>query len=220
MRPVYRILALMLILTLSLSLPCLTGCGERDREIDREEVLREGRRLAERSILLEDIFYGKGIPYREEETLREGHYYPAVPTVGEKYGFQTVEEMRLLTYATYQTDMAEAILSTKLSPIQDGNMLVSAARYYQKYREDKTTPECIMVYSEAVVLLTDTLDYRLDGLEVDHVKGEVIYLSLPVTVTRADGKQQQRTVVFSIVEQADGYRITSPTYARYVEERT
>lgn len=99
-------------------------------------------------------------------------------------------------------------------------MLVSAARYYQKYREDKTTPECIMVYSEAVVLLTDTLDYRFDGLEVDHVKGEVIYLSLPVTVTRADGKQQQRTVVFSIVEQTDGYRITSPTYARYVEERT
>ena len=76
-----------------------------------------------------------------------------------------------------------------------------------------------MVNKNATVYLTDTLIYNYDSLTVSRVKGEEVFVTLTVVVVNGDGLTQEQSVEIALLEEEDGWRINSPTYAKYFDRQ-
>jgi hypothetical protein len=72
-----------------------------------------------------------------------------------------------------------------------------------------------MVYSEAIVLLDDTVVYNYDTMRVTGSKRESVFVSIDVTVTSPEGEVQTNTLSIGLIEEKDGWRINTPTYSSY-----
>ncbi len=214
--------SLLKILTLALvGMLILTSCGEDeipDREYDEAEVLEAARELIDDSIILNEIYWGAGIPYIDDANLKDGVYYPADDTYLSKIGVKTLEDLKNLTRGTFSDDQCEWIFSTLMSSVSDGNGIVSLARYGQKWGgENLDVPEYILVNSDATVWLDDTVDYNYDMMAVSDVEGEVITVRLLVTVTNPEGKIMNENIDVKLIEESDGWRLHSPTYVSYYD---
>ena len=211
-----RFLSLILVIA---SIFTLFACEkEKNREYERDVVLSEAKKLIRESESLNFIYYGEGIKYSEKEEDAKGAYYKADFNHLTELGFKTIDELKEKTYKTYTKAYSEIIISTKLSSVIDSDGIQGYARYYQSYSDkEKKNPDHIMVYSKAVILLNDEVEYLYDTLEVAGVKGEVITVTLNVNVKRGD-KTQNRVMKVNLIEEESGFRLDSPTYIVFDEE--
>ncbi len=197
------------------SLTCLSSCN---RSYDEEEIKNEALLLIASSISLNEIYWGRGIEYVEDTSSASGAYYPANPLSLARYGFGTIDGLRKLTRSVFSEKYCENIFSTRLSSITDESGIRVYARYYQKYSDaDEKEPECIMVYKDADVFLIDEVEYLYETLKVKGSKKDTVYVELTVRVTRGE-KVQERTIEVGLVEEENGWRISTPTYMVYNEK--
>ena len=71
-----------------------------------------------------------------------------------------------------------------------------------------------MVYSKYEILLKDTVEYLYDTVRVADVEGQIIIVEIDVRATNSDGDVQEKKIKINLLEEKDGFRIDSPTYAR------
>jgi hypothetical protein len=204
-------------LVVIISLLFNVGC-EKNREYNEEEVLFYAEKLISDSVLLNEIYYGEGIPFNKDESLAEGYYYPASSEYLSGIGLRTVDDIKSKTRLCYSSSMADGIINTKLNSVMAEDGIVSYARYYQKYSALDGKEECIMVYKESPLYLIDKVEYDFDSLAVSEVKGEIIYVTLNAKVTKEEKGSQVRALRVALIEQTNGWRLDSPTYMRYVDE--
>lgn len=212
-----KIIAVMLVCALTLC--ALAACGEEEdqnREYDESEVISEAQTLISDSALLNEIYWGKGIPYKDDLNLASGKYFPADEAYLEKIGIVTIEDLKKLTRGTFSDEMCEWVFSTLLSSVSDGSIIASTARYGQKWGgENADEPEYILVYSEADYFLVDEVEYHLDNIEVLGSEGEIVKVRILATVTNPEGEVMNNSLDISLIEEEDGWRLDSPTYTRY-----
>lgn len=206
-----RIVSLALAILMLFSLISLSSCNRR---YDEEEVLAVGKELLKASEMLNTVYYGSGIEYFDSED-EIGYYRKANPQHLEKLGFKTIEELKEITEKTFSSTLSNTVYSTVLSSLTTETLLVSPARYYQAYDEETGEPTHIMVYTNFAKLLKSNIEYNYDSLRVDGSKKENVYLSVDATVTNEDGISQVTTVTFSVIEEENGWRLNSTTYANY-----
>jgi hypothetical protein len=72
-----------------------------------------------------------------------------------------------------------------------------------------------MVYSKAIPLLVDSVKYDYDSITVSHSKKKTVFVKIDCHITTDDGKTQDKTLEIGLVEEKNGWRIDTPTYARY-----
>ena len=189
-----------------------TSCGgEKNREYDESEVKAAAEGLILKSARLNEIFWGEGIPYIEDDSYKSGQYYPADFVYLNNIGAQTVDDILKLTSEVFTKGYTLSIYSSTFSSQVGDYGMAGYTRYYQG-------TECIMVYSGYKPLLTDTVEYITEGIEVIGSKGEVVTVKVPIKVTR-DISVQEKHIEVDLVEEENGWRIDSPTYAVYVEEK-
>lgn len=188
-----------------------------DRRYDEEEVKRAAEELILLSVPLNEIYYGKGIDYRSDLSTSNGKYFEASYTSLQKFGIETIDDLVNKTTRVYTTEFSEEIFETKIGGVYSGEGSFELSRYYQK--TDALTGEniCIMVYSLAKVYLEDEVEYYFDGMTVLGSKEERVFVSVPVTVTNKEGKSQKGEIEVALVEEESGWRLDSPTYAKYNE---
>ena len=187
----------------------LSSC-EKNRKYDEEELFREAETLVEKSKILNEIYWGEGISYIDDDSLANGYYYMADPASLYKYGFDTIDELKSLTKEVFTKEYSESIFKTALSAINDATSIGGYTRYFQDF-------ECIRVYKKATVFLTDKVEYDYGTLKVKKVKGEKITVSVKATVIR-DEMSQTRECEIVLIEEENGFRIDTPTYLVYREE--
>lgn len=207
-----KILSILLIL--SLSLLTLVSCG--DRKYDEAEVKAAAKTLIADSAVLNDIFWGKGIPHTDDKNTSDGVYFEAYYYYHKNLGFETVDELMTMAAKTFSADQCSVINSTILSSVSVGEEVMSLSRYYQKVNlKDGKTPEAIMVNSTWENLLIGEAAYDLDSIEVIGSEKDTVYVTVKVTVTLEDYEPQTRTLRVALVEEDAGWRIDSPTYISY-----
>ena len=203
-----RIVSLLLLITLLFS---LTSC-ERDREYNEDEVLAAAAELIELSVPLNEIYYGEGLSYDEEDGI--GAYKRASTYSLMRYGINTIDDLRRKTREVFSESMSLSFFSMALDPIYSGESIVGYRRYYQEYDEDGN-PTTIMVKTNYEYFGSGKIEYR-DGISVKDVEGEVIVLSVPITLTReSDGKTRDSVIEVRLIEESGGWRLHSDTYAVY-----
>lgn len=214
-----RILALFLIiatLAASLSLFSCDG-GERDRDYNEEELLKEAEKLIKQADLLNEIFYGKGISYDELSASSYGNYKQALIFDLEKYGFFSISELKEKAEAVFTKGYSENIFSTILDSIKDDDDNVRYFARYIEVREEEEADGVIFVSTTYTPLYDGEIEYDYSTLSVYEVKGERITVSVKATITTSDNKVQSTNKRITLIEEDLGWRIDSPSYIVYNE---
>ena len=197
---------------------CMIGC-EKDRKYEEAEVFEAVRKLIPISEKVNEIYYGEGIICDMNLSDADGAYYKADELSLKEFGVKNITDIKNLTYSCYSKELAEGIIQTKLSSVSDDDGIKIYVRYYQKYNALDNSEECIMVYKKAEVFLTDDIIYDYTTLKIKDVVGEVIFVDIDATVTNSEGKSQVRTLTVQLIEQEDGWRLNSPTYLKYTDDK-
>ena len=72
-----------------------------------------------------------------------------------------------------------------------------------------------MVYTSFTPLLRSTVVYDYSTLRVEGSKKENVNLYIDAIITNAEGESQRTSIPFSVVEEEDGWRLSSVTYQNY-----
>lgn len=213
-----RIIGVLLILVVIFSCFSLYSC-EKNRDYDEAEVKSVALDLIKKSEKLNDLFYGDGMSFVDDETYAVGPYYPASNESLNIYGVETIDDIKRITEEVFSVEMSTVIYETKLSAVYDSDGVIRGySRYYQKYTEDKNPkPVSIMVYKNAEVLLKDSVTYNYDTLKVIGAKGETVFVEIEVFVKTDDNKTQNKTLKIGLIEEERGWRLSTPTYTSYVD---
>lgn len=187
------------------------SCG--NRSYDEAVVKEEAARLIEKSMILNEIYWGEGIPYIPTSA---SVYCEANFLALSDLGFYTIDELKEKTRAVFSEGFCEYVFSTAFSSVNDGEEIQFYARYYQKYADiEKQEPECIMVYSQFKNLLKDKVEYLYDTLTVTHSKGDTVYVKITAKVTNEEGKEQYREKKVGLIEEESGWKLDTTTYLTY-----
>ena len=207
-----KIIALALCIALSFS---LISC-EKDREYDPAEVTAAAKTLVEKSVLLNEIYYGKGIPADELSSEGSQKYKPANFIWLDQNDFETVKELKQMTSKVYTSGYCESIFSSAFgSAMGTDDNIELYARYIQVYEADGETPRHILVDIYAEPLFTSTNEYLYDTAVATHSKGERVFVNMDVKVTSEEGKVQTRTLTIALVEEGSEWLLDGPTFLYY-----
>ena len=212
---------LLLFLSLILSvvpLLSLAACGDGgtpDREYNESEVHSSAVELIKKSELLNEIYWGYGIPYENDTNLANGAYFPAQQTYLDEIGIQTLEDLKAKTREVFSTDMCDWVFESTLSSVGTGTD-VFIARYAQKWGGvELDDPEYILVNKNYRVILKDTVEYDYESCKVIGANGNFVTVSISCTVTTEEGLTSNNTILVDLIEENDGWRIATPTYTVY-----
>ena len=187
----------------------------RDRKYDEAAVKAAAIELLTAAEDLNEIYYGKGIAFLEESKHNISIYCEADPAALDGYGIKTVEELRQKTMAVFSTAQCNSMFKSAFSgSFSQGTSNMS--RYYQKYDDKNKNPVCIMVHSSYEPLMNGENIYNLDTLKVTGSKGEFVYITVDVTVIYGD-KTQTNTLSIRLIEESNGWRISSTSFSNYNE---
>ena len=202
------------VLIIALLLGCFTSCG--GRKYNAEEVASAAEELIKKSEKLNILIWGEGLEASESEETKIGIYNRALSYSTQDYGVETVEDIKKWCRSVFTSSYSETIIGIAFSSVNDGNEIKLYARYYQKYSDiNDTQPECIMVNTNYNYFLNDDVTYHYDTINVTHSKKETVFVNIDVTVTTKDGKSQRQTITVGLLEEANGWRLDSPTYTVY-----
>ena len=190
-----------------------TSC---DRSYDEAEVKAAAKELIEESIILNDIYWGDGLPYHDDKNTSDNVYYMALESYHFNLGFKTIEELLSLTAETFSKGFCDQISTTILQSVQDGDKAILLSRYYQKYGgKNLNVPECIMVNSTWKKIIDSEVEYDYDSITVVGSEEDRVYVTLKATVKKDGYDPQIRDLEIALVEEKDGWKIDSPTYLNY-----
>ena len=214
MKKIYSILLLsLLILSLSLS---LSSCAK----LDTTGLLDAAPSLIERAALLNEIYFGEGIPYNKDATPL-GNYYEADRNYLREAGFSTVTQLKKLTTDVFSEEYSNILFDTNLSGFAVDGSGYTYARYASSQAEAlRDEKETILVYvGEGIqnpYLLGkstyDTTTLSLDKVGKDYAEVSLsVHTVYPICEIYPEGKEETVIMTVRFVYE-DGWRIDSPTY--------
>lgn len=218
-----KIKAFLLTIVVIFSVFSINSCKKerkKDREYNEAQVVAAAIELIKKSEKLNDIYYGYGIECDTGDINNaNGYYYPADVLSLEKFGVVNTNDIKSLTKECFSISQSEYMINNTFAPVRDsGGEIVHFSRYYQEYDAlDPTQEKCIMVYSKYEPLLIDTVEYLYDTVRVCDVDGEIIIVEIEVNVTNKSGNVQNKKIKVNLIEEENGFRLDSPTYARNTE---
>jgi hypothetical protein len=65
--------------------------------------------------------------------------------------------------------------------------------------------------------MTDKVEYKYDSVKVKDVEDEYLYLSVMAVITNEEGKSREEEIEFTMLEEINGWRLDSFTFAVYEE---
>ena len=198
---------------------CKGGDGVFNREYDESEVSAAAEELIKESEILNEIYWGKGIPYVEDPNLSNGAYYPADEIYLDNIGVKTIDDLKAKTEKVFSADMCEWVFDSVLSSVGTGTS-VYLSRYAQQYGgENLDEPEYILVNKNYRIMLTDKVEYDYGSIKVIGSSGNFVTVSIDCTVTNGEGESNKTTIRVDLIEEAHGWRIATPTYTVYSSEK-
>ena len=212
-----------IILCFFLAFVSLTACKEKDREYNEAEVTAAAKVLIEKSLILNEIYWGEGIPFLSPEDGSEPKgYLPADPdalkALEEEFGMKDLETLKKKTREIFSEAGYKWILSSCLTNVNTDDGIASYARYYQQTADSETgAVDGLMVYANARNIFENTksVEYIYEGMTVSDVEGEVLTVSLKVKTVGKNGEQSTRDFTVAVIEEADGYRLHGASYATH-----
>ncbi len=208
-----------LCILLVVSLLCLFSCKEKEEEVPpreyvESEVIENATILLQKAKDVNRIVWGVGIlPIEGDE--QNGTYRECSLEEMERYGVFSVDDIRTLCKEVYSGAMCQTVEHTAFGNVRDENeSIISLVRYYDK-TDKESGKTSLMVNTGAYVYFEKEVDYHTETLQVKGVKGEVLTLTVNVTLYDEENQSHDKTLTFSMIEETDGWKLHSPSYMKY-----
>lgn len=210
---------------LALALLCLpfsfAGCAP----IDTTGLLEAAPDLIARSALLNEIFFGEGIPFNEEGEA-QGVFYPADKTWLAEHGIKTVSDLAEMTKGVFSQAYAALILGSGVSGFPADGGAYIYPRYASSQPENLRDENETILVSSTNEFLRDPVGrstYDYNTLKIVGTERSYAVLSLSVTTVsllphdeRVEGADntvtETVTMEIKFVYEGGAWRIDSPTY--------
>ena len=181
----------------------LFGCSN----LSDEEASARAAELLERSVLINRIYYGTGIPTDPNE-VGQSTRKRADPAFLEANGFSTIEELKALTREVYTSYCADAVFFN----VFEKNVLIEDSQ--PRYEESNGY---IYVNTAEKPTVADLVEFDTASIKITKKSGSLIYFTVDMKVYSADG-QSYRTLTaqqFSMRKENGVWLLDAPTYASY-----
>lgn len=203
------------LLLLPLCLAVLPACAS----LDTTGLLEAAPALLRQADILNEIYYGAGIPY-DQMAEPIGNYYPADKDYLSAHGFSTIAQLKEKTAAVFSYDYCTSIYAATLYGFAAEGSGYIYARYSSSQAESqRDEKETILVSATAENQLAHRLSisYALDELRLGSVGRDYAIVIVPTTtVYRADDEHEEDYTSYEELEvkfvYEDGWRIDSATY--------
>lgn len=188
-----------------------------NREYDESEVLLYARELIEKSLPLNEILYGEGLAY--DENVGVGIYKQATSESLAKYQIENMKSLTDKIEAVFSDSYIRTINASDIfNSVTDEGVIVSYSRYFEDETEGEGEEKIskILVNSKYDYFLKNKYEY-IGDISVKGSEGEYVIVSALIRATRADGKSRDFNLDIKLIEEEDGWRISTPTYIVYNE---
>ena len=166
-----------------------------------EEIIEAAKTLIEKSYVINEIYYGKGLPITEEDSLGFASNYAIVDT---SCGFATVEDIKKATAEVYAADYCEHLYILAFEGISTEDMeSVSYARFIDDYTDKLTMLKEI---KETGADLNRTYDFST--IVVEKCVRDMATIRIQSLV---DGKEDKELKI-NLVYENDQWKLSTPTY--------
>ena len=201
-----------LLLIFSLMLSLLFSCGGRN--YDEAEVKLAAEDLLEKSIIINEVFYGVGMTAdTTRPEISTGAYKPVDENYLSRLGVSTIDGLKSLTAEVYTSGLCDIIFRTKLQSVRDGDdNIISYSRYYEKMVNQQ---KVLMVYTLADTRYENDIEYLYDTLRVIGSEAEFIKIEIQVKLTTFDGFERTESAEFLLLEEENGFRLDTLSFVKY-----
>ena len=184
-----RVLLLTLVISLLLS---LISCSEKEKEgvvsnrdFNKEEVEACAKVLIEKSLPLNEILFGSGLDFYDEEEEGKGIYKKATKESLEKYGVKSVADIKRMASEVFSSQYVEKKLNGTdiFSSGTDGENIKFYARYFDETDEEGNTS--VYVNSVYEYGLNNKYEYITEPRAVGSI-GELVVVKATVRATMQD----------------------------------
>ena len=202
-----RILSLTLVLVLLL-VPMLSGCAHVGTE---EEVLSAARELFPKVEVLNQIYYGSGIP---AESGTE-NYRPALSSWLSERGITDLGSLERETQKVFSAALWEDISETILNPLHDVNGMVQrSVRYYEANTAERGA--FIMVNTGFSPMIRGDNRFLTDSLQVVSLGKDIAVVKIRV-VAYVGEQEKTQEVEYDLVWEEDAWRLDSIPCVSYID---
>ncbi|MBR2930004.1 MAG: hypothetical protein IKC32_02125 [Clostridia bacterium] len=205
-----RVLSALLLIAIIALIP-LSVCS-CNRSYNKETVINAAKELLPKAAVLNSIYYGNGISYISSG-FSDGNYREADPVHLELLGIKTVSDIRSRTLEVFSTQYAENLFEGYLESYEAEGTVWNYARYVQS--GDELTGSILLVNKDHESIFDDRLTYHLDTVTDVESKGDLVKMSVEITVEDEEGNTQHRAISFYMYEERIGWRISSPCISNY-----
>ena len=202
-RFVCKILCLLLILATTAT--AFVGCA---RESD-EEFLAIAESLLQKSIAVNEICFGEGLAYGDEDGYVTSGYVEATRASREKYGINTVEEMKARIDEIYSIATCDYIDTVIFNPVKQDNAFASYRRYFDAM--DGEGGVALMVKKDYEPTAYGKVTY--ENLQIESHSRARATILVDIHVTDGENSRTYEGVSLDMRFEGDGWRFDTVTYA-------
>ena len=202
----YALCFLVLILSFSL-FSCASDVDGQEIFVENEDGETVLEDLLEKSKLLNLIYFGDGIPLKENG-VKSGVYCEADPIFLEEHGLSDIESIKEETEAIFSPSMCNMLYGRAFENFKTGTS-VSRVRYYE---DDEGH---LMVRTTEESLLNGEVTYDCSSAKIKSTRKNRVTLLMQATVTTSNGLCETETIRVVLQKTADGWRLDCPTYLVY-----
>ena len=200
--PIKKLTSFLLLVLLLLS---TVACSSHS--YSREEIVAELETLLDKTHILNDIYFGEGIPVKENG-YKVSVYQEADMSSLAEYGMTDIESIRAKTAEVFSISMCAWLDEIAFNAFSSGTT-VEGARYY------KDSENRIMVRTTSEFYVDGTVEYDLSSMKILSQRKDIVYTELRASVTTPEGNTRSDTMKVDLIKEQDGWRLHSPTYFVY-----
>lgn len=186
-----------IILTLLFVLGAFCSCARIDDDGAKTLVAD----LMTRAYVLNEIYYGEGLPYNEDEHYQGNYYY-----VTEDAKYRIRNDLLVETKAVFSPSMADEIIKIYFSGTQSLGVPI-----YARYMVGETG--YLVVDKDYKNSVPRVYQYDTSTIEIKKIKRNEIKATIKAIIPEGDTTAPfSIEVVLTYSKDLDGWRIDSPTY--------
>ena len=186
---------------------------EYNREYNAAEVEAAAEDLIERSLVLNEILYGKGIGYIEDEST--SIYKLADENSLKNFEIEHLSDIEPRLREVFSKAYVDTVYSSDIfTPLVEDEITKSYARYFED--EDKEGKSTIYVNKSYNFVLKNSYEH-IGNIKAVRSEGDFVIVSATVRATRDGGISKDFELEIKLIEESEGWRLASPTYKVYNE---
>ena len=193
------------LLLLSLTVGSVSGCKKQSEE----EFLATAALLLEKSIAVNELCFGEGLSYGDEDGYATGSYEEATVASREEYGVNTVEDIKALVAEVYSISMVDYIDKVIFNPVKEENTFVTYRRYFDAM--DGTGNVALMVKKDCAPLAVGKVSYSNLRIE-DHGSKRATVL-VDITVSKGEESRTDKDVSLNMRREDGAWKFDTATYS-------